>query len=248
MNMLYDGIPKSGRRAEWVFYMFHGKQCRRRYVVPRNPRTPGQLRSWAPFAAASKTWSHSNQLTDEQRGAWHAAGAKMQSHPRLGQSGPLTGQQHFVGRHCSRTAIREEMLCEPIERKAEKAEGSRKNAESKGHRAGFTTQVPRTHRVTRQTSGTRWGCAGAALRRHLRRKASAAHGRASMGSSQTLQSQTVPRPTWERYRGSSGLLPGRCRWSRERPAGGSSVCAFRRPRILTAVRQNDHWWGLWHGS
>ena len=36
-------------------------------------------------------------LTQEKRDAWHAAAAKLQSSPRLGQSGPLTAQQHIVG-------------------------------------------------------------------------------------------------------------------------------------------------------
>jgi hypothetical protein len=36
-------------------------------------------------------------LTDEQRDAWSIAAEKIQSHPRLGQSGPLTWQQHFIG-------------------------------------------------------------------------------------------------------------------------------------------------------
>ena len=120
MNVLHDGVLKSGRQAEWVFYVFHGKQCRRRYVLPCDPRTPRQLRSRAALTAASKSWSHSSQLTEQQRLAWNAAGAKIQSHPRLSQSGPLTGQQHFVGRNCSGSAGREEMLWEPQEGKAER--------------------------------------------------------------------------------------------------------------------------------
>ena len=94
--------PKSGRWGDSVFYMRGNKQCRRRYVVPRDPRTAGQLRARAAFGAASKTWSHSQELTEEQREAWRTEAAKVQSRPRLGQSGPLTGQQHFVGRKCAR--------------------------------------------------------------------------------------------------------------------------------------------------
>ena len=78
------------------------KQCRRRYVVPRDPRTPAQLRARAALAAASRFWSHSQQLTDQARDAWEAAANKTQSRPRLDQSGPLTGQQYFVGRQCAR--------------------------------------------------------------------------------------------------------------------------------------------------
>jgi hypothetical protein len=248
MNMLLDGIPKSGRCGDWVYYMFHGKLCRRRYVVPNDPRTLGQLRSRATFGAASKTWSHSEHLTEEQRLAWYAAGAKIQSRARLCQSGPLTGQQHFVGRNCTGTLIREEMLWEPAKRAEEKAEGRRKNAESGGQNTEFTTQVPRAQRVARPTWGIRRGCSGAAPGRHGRRRASAASARARMTSSQTLQSQTVPRPTWDRYRGSSRPLPGRCRWSRERPAGVGGLCALRRPCSLVEARRSRHWRELWHGS
>lgn len=48
---------RSGRRGQWVYYMRGNKQCRRRYVCPRDPRTPGQLRSRQTFGAASKAWS-----------------------------------------------------------------------------------------------------------------------------------------------------------------------------------------------
>ncbi len=39
---------------------------------------------------------YSRHLTQEQRRACIAAGAKRQTRPRLGQSGPLTGQQYWV--------------------------------------------------------------------------------------------------------------------------------------------------------
>ena len=243
MNMLHDGIPKSGRCADWVYYMFHGKLCRRRYVLPRDPRTPCQLRSRAAFAAASKTWSHSDQLTEQQRLAWYVAGAKIQSRPRLGQSGPLTGQQHFVGRNCAGVPVREEILWEPAKRAEEKAAVRRKNAESGGQSAEFTPQ-----RVPRPTSGIRLGRIGLATGQRRGLKATPASACARMTSSQALQSQAVPRPTWERYRGSSVTLPGHCRWSRERPARFGGVCAPQPPRVLAEVCQNDHSRGLWHGS
>ena len=89
-------VPKSGKWGQWVYYVRNGKQCRRRYVKPRDPRTAGQLRSRAAFAAASKAYSWG--LTEEQRQECRAAGAKVQSRPRLGQSGPLTGQLYSIGR------------------------------------------------------------------------------------------------------------------------------------------------------
>jgi hypothetical protein len=95
-------VARSGRWGEWVYYMRGGKQCRRRYVVPRDPRTPKQLCCRAALTAASKAWSESPALMPADRRAWIAAGAKVQSRIRLCQSGPLTGQQHFVGRNCAK--------------------------------------------------------------------------------------------------------------------------------------------------
>jgi len=54
--------------------------------------------------AASKTWSHSTELTEEQRENCRRESAKRRSRPRLGQSGPLTGQQGFVGKSCAKAS------------------------------------------------------------------------------------------------------------------------------------------------
>ena len=43
-------IPKSGRDRRWVYYMRGRKLCRRKYVIPMDPRTPGQLRARAALA------------------------------------------------------------------------------------------------------------------------------------------------------------------------------------------------------
>jgi hypothetical protein len=87
---------KSGRCGDWVWYLRGRKQCRHLYVKPKDPRTPRQLHWRARFGAASKTYSES--MTQEQRDACIAAGAKLQSRRRLAQSGPLTGQQYSIRR------------------------------------------------------------------------------------------------------------------------------------------------------
>jgi hypothetical protein len=92
------GIPRSGRDKNYVYYLRGRTLCRRRYVRPRDPRTPAQILARAAFGAASKMWSQNGRLREEQRQAWRGAGAKIQSRPRLFQSGPLSGQQLFVGR------------------------------------------------------------------------------------------------------------------------------------------------------
>ena len=92
-------VIKSGRCGDWVWYIRGSKQCRRRWAKPKDPKTPAQLRCRARLAAASKDYSKA--LTDEQQRACIAAGAKLRTRPRLAQSGPLTGQLHWVRQHCA---------------------------------------------------------------------------------------------------------------------------------------------------
>jgi hypothetical protein len=54
------------------------------------------------LGAASKRYSQG--LTDGQQEGWIAAGARLQSRPRLIQSGPLTRQQHAVRQECATKA------------------------------------------------------------------------------------------------------------------------------------------------
>jgi hypothetical protein len=63
------------------------------------------------FGRFARAWGRG--LTEEQRRAWNEAGPKVRSAKRLGQSGPLTGQQHFEGINSARACIRKEMLFEP---------------------------------------------------------------------------------------------------------------------------------------
>ena len=100
-----DGALKSGRCGKWVYYVRNGKQCRRRYTKPRDPRTPEQLRLRAAFGAASKEYSQ--VLTEEQRQECRAAGAKVRSRPRLAQSGPLSGQQYHLQRKAAEARAEE---------------------------------------------------------------------------------------------------------------------------------------------
>jgi hypothetical protein len=98
-SMSLSGPPRSGRRGEWVYYMRGNKQCRRRYVRPRDPRTPAQLGVRQTFGAASKAWSSAG-LSPQERQDVRAAAKKVQSRPRLRQSGHLFGQQYFVQQAC----------------------------------------------------------------------------------------------------------------------------------------------------
>jgi len=166
-------VPKSGRCGDFVFYVRGNKQCRRRYVLPKDPRTAGQLRARVAFGAASKAWSHSPQLTQEQREAWRKAAAKVQSRPRLGQSGPLTGQQHFVGRKCAQGQLGGEENKRGCGRKREGKRASlqvfetQRVARSTWEHYRSAPGVPRWQ--CRQALGSAWEIAGRMQRAQCRR-------------------------------------------------------------------------------
>jgi hypothetical protein len=69
----------------------------RRYVIPANPRTERQMEVRRNLAEQARRFG---ELTDAQREAWNAAAATYRSHPRQGQSGPLTGHHLFVRVNC----------------------------------------------------------------------------------------------------------------------------------------------------
>jgi hypothetical protein len=86
-------IPKSGKRGKIVAFKSRFGQIEREHTRPSKPPTAAQRQAQTDFGAASLGW---NDLTDEQRDAWRAYGKKVRSHPRGGQSGPLTGQNLFT--------------------------------------------------------------------------------------------------------------------------------------------------------
>jgi len=134
---------KSGRCGDWIWFVRHGKQIRRLYVRPHDPRTPAQLRSRARLSAASKKYG--NSLTGKQQDACVAAGAKLRSRPRLGQSGPLTGQQYSIRRQYA----------------LQKAHGN-------GIRTAIAPQVHQNQKLKCTTWEPRRGASGTAPdRRHL---------------------------------------------------------------------------------
>ena len=121
--------------------MRDGKQIRRRYVRLHEPRTLAQLRSRARLSAASRKYSYS--LTEKQQNACIAAGAKRRSRPRLGQSGPLTGQQYSIRRQYA----------------LQKAHGNRINT-------ALAPQVLQSQKLKRTTWEPRRGASGVSPERH----------------------------------------------------------------------------------
>ncbi len=207
-----DGRLKSGRCGGYDYYVVNGKQRWRRHSIPKDPRTPAQQRSRLRFAAASKKWSEDGPLTEAHRDEWYADGAKRQSHPRLASSGPLTGQQNYIGRNCTRKQRDSEMLLRPRQREHEKAK-------NEGLRPELMTQVPQYQSITRSTSGTRRAHAVPApsLRRVTRRYARKFKARGLM--LQVPRLQRLPRSTSGRPRSNTGATREQHRWK----AGSASV-------------------------
>jgi hypothetical protein len=236
-----DGKPKSGRCGEYVYYLRKGRQCWRRYVVPKDPRTPPQQRSRAAFGAASKTWSQSKRLTEKQRDAWYADGAKKQSRPRLGQSGPLTGQQNYIGRNCTRKQRDYEMLSHPPQREQEKAK-------KKGLRPELTAQVSQLQPVTRSTSGTRRAHPVSAPSQHRVSRGNARKTHSSLMSSQVARPQRLTRSTSDRPQTNTRALPVRCRSEKGHTRGTRKIGSLKGSPRLGEVRRNAHRRKLWRGS
>ncbi len=176
----------SGRFGDYVYFVRNGKQFRRRYVVPTDRRTPGQLRTRATFGAAAKYWSHSDQLTDQERQAWETAANQVQSRPRLEQSGPLTGQQYFVGCACKGQFGMRNADC-GMKRLAQ-AQAGPQAARGQGLRR--TTPEPR-HGIARPTCGP-GPAVGGTTRRGRQTLSIATRPRAGAGREQRIRIRRRP--------------------------------------------------------
>jgi hypothetical protein len=228
--MIMPDVPWSGRWRDRVYYMRGGRQCWRRYVVPKDPRTPAQLRQRAALSAASKAWSHSQRLTEEQRQDWRVAGAKIQSRPRLSQSGPLTGQQHYVGRNCTLDQIGREMLWGLPQREGE------------GQIRSAKVEIRRKPEIRGANGvGRRCGRRGMILGLNELHWLNALHGlqRDVVAGWDSRRMHT--RSTWEQCRGFAVVPRLECRRGEGREGRRKNVeCRRKGPR--------GHWRELWHGG
>jgi hypothetical protein len=68
-------------------------QARRSYVIPKDPKSPAQVRVRSAFGRVVTRW---RTLTESQRAAWALRTEGVHSRPRLGQSGRLTGYLLFI--------------------------------------------------------------------------------------------------------------------------------------------------------
>ena len=62
-----DGPMLRGKLYDRVYYKRHGKYYSRRFVKPRDPKTPAQLKQRERFREAHAAWV---ALTEEQRNSW----------------------------------------------------------------------------------------------------------------------------------------------------------------------------------
>ena len=83
-------FPRAANSARVVAFQSRFGLCLRELVIPRNTITEARQHMRGVFGSNSQMWSR--RLSQEQRDRWNLAGPRVMSHPRLAQSGPLTGQ------------------------------------------------------------------------------------------------------------------------------------------------------------
>ncbi len=233
--------PLSGRAGHYVYYWAYGRLCWRVYVVPKDPRTAVQQRSRAAFASASKAWSGSQSLTEAQRNAWHADAARIKSTPRLGQSGPLTAQQDYVGRNSLKERWGLALLSDPSGRERKKAECGRQNPES-------ATQVQQAQSLAQHSSGTRPACAALAPSLPQAARATAKKAIGTFRPAQAPFRQRLTRPSSDRPLTASRPLPAQCRWGARSPCRVGSIGLPLRFSALARIRRNALVRELWRGG
>ena len=95
-------VPQSGRLGTAVSYKTRSGQFRRRYVIPRDPRTQTQVSRRMALRRAAYLWG---KLTDSQRAAWAAVAHGARTRRRLNQSGALSGYLLFVKINCNLASL-----------------------------------------------------------------------------------------------------------------------------------------------
>jgi hypothetical protein len=103
-------VPQSGKKGTTVSVLARYGQVEREYVVPKDPRTPDQLRIRSNMGHIASRWRY---LTPQQRIAWTLDAREVWSEPRLGKSARLTGCQLFIKINCARAAIGLGQLSDP---------------------------------------------------------------------------------------------------------------------------------------
>ena len=105
-------VPQSGRLGTAVSYKTRSGQFRRRYVIPRDPRTQVQVSRRAALRRAAYLWG---KLTEGQRIAWSAVAHGVRTRRRLNQSGALSGYLLFVKINCNLASLGLPTVADPPE-------------------------------------------------------------------------------------------------------------------------------------
>jgi hypothetical protein len=69
VEMTPEGLMPRGRIGDVVFYKRNGRFFSRRYVIPRNPKTPAQMRQRERFRRAHEAWK---LLSEQEKAEYHA--------------------------------------------------------------------------------------------------------------------------------------------------------------------------------
>src|ERR1039458_3489431 len=109
-------IPKSGKCGQVVAFKSRYGLCLRQFVTPRNTISPARQFMRRAFGRHSQ--GYSRKLGEEQRHRWILAAAQVMSDPRLGQNGPLTGQQLYTSINSVRSRVNLPESLEPPARVA----------------------------------------------------------------------------------------------------------------------------------
>lgn len=102
--------PKSGKQGNAVSYDTPFGQAERVLKLPRNPRSPAQQRVRGALGHFAARW---RGLTNDQRIVWINEAKEVDSEPRLGQRGQLTGCQLYLKINCTLAAIGQEPVDMP---------------------------------------------------------------------------------------------------------------------------------------
>jgi hypothetical protein len=96
------GVPQSGKVGTTVNVATRYGQIQRQYVVPKDPKTPDQIRIRSNLGQIAARW---RKLEEAQRQAWMLDGQNSETRHRLGRSTALTGCQFFLKINCTRAAL-----------------------------------------------------------------------------------------------------------------------------------------------
>ena len=95
-------VPQSGKVGSTVNLKTRYGQIQRAYTIPKDPKTPAQMRIRSNLGHIAPHW---RELEQEQRDAWTLSGRDAETVRRLGRSVPLKGFYFYQKINCSRASL-----------------------------------------------------------------------------------------------------------------------------------------------